>query len=250
MNGKKLYTLFGLLFAVFIGNAQNLKDSCYAIPIVGLHFSGQMPAADLKTRFGNTGNVGVPVLYKTRKNWIIGIEGNYFFGKTVKEQNLLSNMKNAEGTITANDGAPGRLRINERGWNTFVTFGKILPFFNKNKNCGPVVWAGIGYMQHKVNLYDVGKNLPQLRGDLRKGYDRKTGGIAFTQFIGYMYLSNNRLTNFYAGFEFNEGFTKGIRGYQYDTMQSDEAKRTDIQVGFRIGWALPLYKRIKEFYYN
>ena len=65
-----------------------------------------------------------------------------------------------------------------------------------------------------------------------------------------MYLSNNRLTNFYAGFEFNEGFTKGVRGYQYDTMQSDGAKRTDVQIGFRIGWALPLYKRIKEFYYN
>lgn len=250
MNGKKLYTLFALLFTVFVANAQNLKDSSLAIPIVGLHFSGQMAEGDLKTRFGNSGNVGIPVIYKTRKNWVIGIEANYFFGKTVKEQNLLSNMKNEEGTITANDGAPGRLRINERGWNTFVTFGKILPVMANNKNCGPVIWAGVGYMQHKVNLYDVGKNLPQLRGDLRKGYDRKTGGIAFTQFIGYMYLSNNRLTNFYAGFEFNEGFTKGIRGYQYDTMQSDEAKRTDIQIGFRIGWALPLYKRIKEFYYN
>lgn len=250
MNGKKLYLIFALFFAVFIGKAQNLKDSCYAIPIVGLHFSGQIPEGDLKTRFGNTGNVGIPVIYKTRKNWIVGIEGNYFFGKTVKEENLLSNMKNAEGTITASDGAPGRLRINERGWNIFAIGGKVLPFLNKNKNCGPVVWAGVGYMQHKVNLYDVGKNLPQLRGDLRKGYDRKTGGIAFTQFIGYMYLSNNRLTNFYAGFEFNEGFTKGIRGYQYDTMQSDGAKRTDIQIGFRVGWALPLYKRIKEFYYN
>ena len=108
---------------------------------------------------------------------------------------------------------------------------------------------GAGYMQHKINIYDVGKSLPQLKGDLKKGYDRLTGGFACTQFLGYLYLSENRMANFYAGFEFNEGFTKGLRGLQYDTMASDAAKRTDVQIGFRVGWILPLYKRIKDFYY-
>lgn len=250
MKGKYLYLFLVFIFGTFVAKTQNLKDSSYAIPIVGLHFSGQLAQGDLKNRFGNTGSAGLPFIYKTRKNWIIGGEFDYFFGKKVKEEGLLSNMKNSEGTITANDGAPGRLRINERGWNFFAFTGVVLPLGNKNKNCGPIIWAGAGYMQHKINLYDVGKSLPQLRGDLRKGYDRLTGGLAFTQFIGYLYLSNNRLTNFYAGFEFNEGFTNGLRGVQYDTMVSDNNPRKDIQIGFRVGWALPLYKRIKEFYYN
>ena len=249
MKRKNSFIFLFFLIGTFVGKTQNLKDSSYAIPIVGLHFSGQMALGDLYTRFGNSGSAGLPFIYKTKNNFIIGGEFTYFFGKTVKEQGLLSNMKNAEGTITANDGAPGRLRINERGWNLFAFTGAIVPVWN-NKNCGPIVWLGAGYMQHKVNLYDVGKNLPQLRGNLRKGYDRLTGGIAFTQFVGYLYLSNNRLTNFYAGFEFNEGFTNGLRGVQYDTMMSDNKPRKDIQIGFRVGWALPLYKRVKEFYYN
>ncbi|MDP2388252.1 MAG: hypothetical protein Q8M29_17895 [Bacteroidota bacterium] len=249
MKWTKVIALLTLVNLSFIGKTQNLKDSCLSVPLTGLHLSGQLAAGDLKTRFGNTMSVGIPFMWKTKKNWVIGIEGSYFFGKTVNE-NSLSTIQTAEGTITANDGAPGRLRINERGLNLYVTGGKILPFWNPNKNCGPLVSVGVGYMQHKINIYDIGKNLPQIKGDLRKGYDRLTGGVAFTQFVGYMYLSKNRLTNFYAGFEFNEGFTKGLRGVQYDTMASDGAKRTDIQIGFRVGWVLPLYRRVKDYYYN
>ncbi len=249
MNWAKVIALLVFLNLCFTGKTQNLKDSTLSIPITGLHFSGQLAAGDLKTRFGNTMSVGIPFMWKTKKNWLIGGEGNYFFGKKVNE-NSLNNLQTAEGTITANDGAPGRLRVNERGLNLYVTGGKILPFWNPNKNCGPMITVGVGYMQHKINIYDIGKNLPQIKGDLRKGYDRLTGGLAFTQFVGYMYLSNNRLTNFYAGFEFNEGFTKGLRGVQYDTGMSDAAKRTDIQMGLRAGWVLPLYKRVKDYYYN
>jgi hypothetical protein len=229
--------------------SQNIKDSCVSIPITGLHLSGQLALQDLANRYGNTGNVGIPLLYKTSKNWLIGIEGNYFFGKKIKEENYLSNLKNIEGTITANDGAPGRLRLNERGLNFYITVGKILPFLNANKNCGPVFWLGAGYMQHKVNIYDIGKNIPQLNNDLKKGYDRLSGGIALTGFLGYLYLSENKLANFYAGFECNYGFTKGLRAYQFDTMVKDNFNRNDAQLGFRIGWILPLYKRLKEFYY-
>ncbi|MCD6068257.1 MAG: hypothetical protein K0S33_3083 [Bacteroidetes bacterium] len=249
MKWIKVTALWCCVIVCLTGKSQNLKDSCYAIPLTGLHLSAQLAMGDLQQRYGNTMSAGIPVMFKTRKNWIFGLEGSYFFGKKVKE-NTVSNLETPEGTITANDGAPGRLRINERGLNFYATFGKILPFWNPNKNCGPLVMVGVGYMQHKVNIYDVGKNIPQLRGDLKKGYDRLSGGLAFTQFVGYLFLSENRLANFYAGFECNEGLTKGLRGYQYDTMASDKAQRLDMQVGFRAGWILPLYRRTKEFYIN
>lgn len=249
MKWIKSILLIAAVSGWFTGFSQALRDSSYNIPMTGLHLSGQLAMGDLADRFGNTMSAGIPFMYKTRKNWIIGVEGHYFFGKTVKE-NTTTILETPEGTITANDGAPGRLRINERGLNFYATFGKVLPFWQKNRNCGPIVLVGVGYMQHKVNIYDVGKNIPQLRGDLRKGYDRLSGGVAITQFVGYLYLSENRLANFYAGFECNQGFTKGLRGYQYDTMTTDSAPRFDAQLGFRVGWILPLYKRIKEFYYN
>jgi hypothetical protein len=249
MRFKKYISLYLLFLVHLTCYSQNLKDTCISIPLTGLHFSGQLAFQDLATRYGNTANVGIPFLYKTSKNWLIGIEGNYFFGTKINEENHLSNLKNSEGVITANDGAPGRLRLTERGLNFYLTIGKILPFFNVNKNCGPLVWAGAGYMQHKINIYDIGKNIPQLSGDLINGYDRLTGGFAFTGFLGYLYLSQNKLANFYAGFEFNYGFTKSLRVYQFDTMKKDNFNRQDTQLGFRVGWILPLYKRIKEFYY-
>ena len=153
MHFKKITPItFIFLFSLNVV-AQNIKDSCVALPLVGLHFSGQLALGDLTNRFGNSGSAGIPFIYKTSKN---------FFGKKINEENHLSNLKNSEGTITANDGAPGRLRVNERGLNFYISFGKVLPFLNPNKNCGPIVWAGAGYMQHKINIYDLGKNIQLL----------------------------------------------------------------------------------------
>ncbi|HEY1040878.1 MAG TPA: hypothetical protein VGF30_15790, partial [Bacteroidia bacterium] len=175
MKWTKVIALLVLVNLVLPGKSQNLKDSSLFIPMTGLHLSGQLAAGDLQKRYGNTMSVGIPFMIKTKKNWIFGIEGSYFFGKKVKE-NSLSSLQTDEGSITANDGAPGRLRINERGLNIYLKGGKILPFANANKNSGPLVMVGAGYMQHKINIYDIGKSLPQLKGDLKKGYDRLSGG--------------------------------------------------------------------------
>ena len=110
--------------------------------------------------------------------------------------------------------------------------------------------AGGGYLSHKISMYDVGKNIPQIHGNLMKGYDRLTGGVSINQFIGYMWMSQNKISNFYFGFELQEAFTKGLRGWQYDLMAKDDKQRLDLLYGFRFGWLLPLYKKApKEFYY-
>jgi hypothetical protein len=228
---------------------KTLRDSVYRIPIVGLHFAGQLPGADMAKRFGPTIAVGMPILFKTGKNILFGIEGSYFFGTQVKER-VMSNLLTPEGTITDANGNPGAFRINERGWNIYGMAGAIINKFGHNKNSGFMAMAGIGYLQHKVNIYDVGRNLQQIHGNLIKGYDRLTGGPALNQFIGYMFISQSRLVNFYFGFEFQEAFTKGLRSYQYDLMSPDNQSRFDMIYGFRFGWLLPLYKKVpKEFYY-
>jgi hypothetical protein len=243
-----------LLTLLFLG-AQGLRaqkgirDSVYRLPVVGLHLSGQLPGGDLSKRFGGNMSVGMPVFYKTAKNLVFGIEGNYFFGTKIKEQ-VMSNLLTPDGTITDVNGNPATFRLNERGWNVYGYFGKLFNRLGHNKNSGLLAWAGLGYMQHKVNIYDVGKTLIQIDGDLVKGYDRLTGGFACTQFIGYLFMSQNRITNFYAGLEMQEGFTTGLRGYQFDTMKSDKESRLDLLYGIRFGWLLPLYKKApRDFYY-
>ncbi len=246
---KKWITGILILIVSSLCAQQNVKDSVLRIPIVGLHFSVQQPAGDMSQRFGPNLNVGMPFLFKTKKNLLLGFEGNYLFGSKVKED-VLAGLKTPEGTITTSQGNPADIRVYERGWNLYFSFGKLFPVLSANKNSGVMAMVGVGYMQHKIKLYDAGKNVVQIYGDLKKGYDRLSGGPAISQFIGYMYLSNNQLANFYIGFEAYEGFTTGLRGYQYDLMKSDKAKRVDILYGIRAGWLLPIYKRApKDFYY-
>lgn len=229
---------------------QSIKDSSFQVPIVGVHFCGDLPQGDLAKRFGPNLSGGLSFLFKTKKNILFGAEGSYFFGRNVKE-NVISQMLTSEGYVIDNEGYPGDLRLTERGWNIYLVAGKI---FSKigghNPNCGLMIWGGIGYMQHKIKLYDANQKIAAVKGDLKKGYDRLSGGPALTQFIGYSYLSNRKFVNFYFGIELFEGFTKSFRLYNYDTGLKDTKQRFDMQVGARVGWLLPIYKRVpKEFYY-
>lgn len=217
--------------------------------MVGIHLSGQLPQKDLAQRFGPNLSTGASFTWKTKKNILFGVEGSFFFGKNVRED-VMASLRTEKGKVTDNEGYPADLRLTERGWNFYTNVGYLFSKFGNNPNSGPFFTIGGGYMQHKINLYDANKKVAAIKGDLKKGYDRLSGGPALTQFIGYKYLSNNRLSNFYAGFEFYEGFTKSYRGYNYDTGLEDTKQRLDILVGFRFGWLLPLYKRTKDFYYN
>jgi hypothetical protein len=228
---------------------KTVKDSVYHVLIVGLHFEGQLPGGDMANRYGYSMGVGLPVLYKTGKNILFGIEGNYFFGTQVRER-IMTNLYTPDNTITDVNGNPAAIRLNERGFTVYGMGGCVINKLGHNKNSGVMVLGGLGYMQHKINIYDVGRNLPQVHGDLAKGYDRLTGGFACNQFLGYMYISQNKIANFYFGFEIQEAFTNGLRGYQYDLMASDNKPRLDLLYGLRFGWLLPLYKKApKEFYY-
>ncbi len=229
-------------------NAQSVKDSAFRILTVGVHASGQIPKKDMAIRFGNNLSAGISFNWKTKHNIIFGVEGSYLFSKNVKED-VVASMKNSDGFITDNEGFPADLRLTLRGWNIYANIGKVFPKLGHNPNSGLIITAGLGYMQHKVKLYDANQKIAAVKGDLKKGYDRLSGGFALSQFIGYHYLSNNRLTNFTIGLEFYEGFTKSYRGFNYDTGLEDTQKRLDVLMGLRLEWQLPLYKRTKDFYY-
>ncbi|MBS1647990.1 MAG: hypothetical protein JST67_11680 [Bacteroidetes bacterium] len=226
------------------------KDSSHHFVMVGIHLEGDLPFGDMASRFAGNLNVGVPIVYKTQNNMLFGVEGNYFFSGNVRE-NPLNYMYNSYGSITGSGGTPANIRLNERGFTVYAIIGGIIKALGTNKNSGLMAYAGFGYMEHQIHIADIGRNLAAINGDMKKGYDRLTGGFAMEQFIGYAFLAKNRIVNIYGGFTFQEGFTTGLRGYQYDTMQPDSKKRNDILIGIRLGWFLPLYKKApKEFYYN
>lgn len=242
--------IFVFLSARFFSQEDSLPTS---VSLVGINLGGQLPSGDLVKRFGPNLSVGGSYTYKTNKNFLFGIESNYFWSRNVKED-VLAQMKvdfsNGQRTIIDNEGYPADIRLTQRGLGVHLFAGKIFKFLSANKNSGIMVNVGVGYMQHKIHIFDAQQKIASVKGDLKFGYDRLTNGVSLFQFVGYLFMSKNRFSNFYAGFETYQGFTKSVRKFNYDTGLPDTERRLDVLTGFRIGWILPLYSRNKdEFYY-
>ena len=248
---KFIVLVYCLLSIVLYSSAQNVKDSALFTPMVKLSYSFQTPQGNLVDRFGYNSNVGLDFSIKTKSNFIIGAEGSFFFGDQIKEIGILDSLKNSTGFIINQSGNPSVVRLFERGFTVGINVGMLFPSLVPNKNSGIIVYGGPVFMMHKIKIDDIGHQSAQLVDPYPKGYDRLTAGFGAHEFIGYMYLGNKRMLNFFIGVESTQAFTKSQRSYDYDLRRADTEKRLDILNGIRVGWILPLYKRTpKEFYYN
>jgi hypothetical protein len=243
---------FIFLFYSLTSIAQiSIKDSCITIPMVSASFSLQIPSGDLAKRFNNNASAGLSFLIKNKKNWIYGADWNYIFGKNPKENGILDSMTTQDGYIINQNGEYANVRLFERGFYSSLKFGKLFPVLSPNPNSGFFVLAGLGLLQHKIHIEDIGNQTPQLTADYRKGYDRLTNGLALSEFVGYSYFGSNKLVNFFAGVEMIQAWTQSRRSFDYDLRKKDTQHRKDFLNGFRAGWILPLYKRTpQKYYYN
>jgi len=180
--------------------SQGVKDTTLNVPMLSVNFCGQKPYGDLAKRFGENLSIGGSFLFKARKTWVLGVEGGYFFGRNVKED-VLQQLKTNESFVIDNEGFPADLRVTERGFNSYLVIGKVFPKLGNNPNSGLIITCGFGYLQHKIKLYDANKKVAAVKDDLMKGYDRLSGGFEMEQFVGYLFLSGNRLVNVIACFK-------------------------------------------------
>ncbi|MBU0763874.1 MAG: hypothetical protein KJ607_03460 [Bacteroidetes bacterium] len=236
------------LFIRFAG-AQQARDSSMIIPMFSATYSVQLPGGDLADRFGVNSLIGGTFHIKLKSNWIFGIEAGYLFGKDLREEGILDSISDSNGEIITMYGDYSLLSISERGMHICGKAGKILPVLNPNANSGILLMGGLGLLQHKIWIEVEGNNAPQIQEEYRKGYDRLTNGLALSEFIGYLYFGNSRLVNFYAGFGFVQAWTKNRRSFNFDTMEHDDRQRLDLLYSFRVGWVIPLYKRMPQKYY-
>lgn len=243
----------GLLFLVLFSNnlkaQKNIKDRSENLPLISFNYGFYAPGGDLVKRFGNNSSIGAAFHYKTRSNFLIGAEGNFLFGRQVKENLILDGIASDSGEVFDKDSQVATILFFERGYTLTANVGKIFPVFGPNPNCGILFKLGTGFMQHKIRIEHQNNRIPQLDGDYYKGYDRLTNGIVFTQFLGYFYMSNSKLANFYAGFESMEAMTKNRREFNFDTKMKDDAKRLDLLYGLKVGISISIYKRSGDQYY-
>ncbi|TNE55472.1 MAG: hypothetical protein EP338_04180 [Bacteroidetes bacterium] len=250
---KGLLVLVSILFCSTFFAQRNVRDSAVATPWIAVHYGGNWTKKDLALRYGFLNHLGVLAGYKTKSNWFLGLEGNFIFGDQINARGLFDNLVDSYGNITDVNGTVAQVLVLARGTNVNVSIGKIIPVFGGNPNSGIFVHAGAGYLMHKMRIDTRDQVIPQIELDYRKGYDRLSTGYNIHGFLGYGFMANRGLINFYGGFYVQQGYTKNRRLIffdQPDVPVSQEVMK-DLQIGFKGGWLIPIYRRKpKEFYFN
>ncbi len=251
---QKLLFLFLLILLLKSNTAftqVHFKDSSISVPLISVTYALQRPGGDLAHRFGISSELGAHFHFKNKNNWITGAGANFIFGNNVHEPGLMVNITNSDGYIIGSDGRFADVRISERAYSLSLDFGKIIPRLSSNPNSGFLIMGSAGVLWHKIKIDDFNNTVPSLSEEYIIGYDRLTSGFSLTELIGYFYLSNNRLLNFFGGIEFIQAWAENRRAVNFDTMKHDNTKRNDYLTSIKIGWILPLYKRAtNKFYYN
>ncbi|MBN2681973.1 MAG: hypothetical protein JXR58_05660 [Bacteroidales bacterium] len=251
---KQITALLLLLtvFQINIALGQEESKPSLFIPSFSADYSFQIPGGDLKDRFGNNSMIGSSFQIKLKSNFTLGVKAGFIFGANVKEPNMFRYILPSEGQFINTYGNQALVMISERGFHFSTEVGKIFPFSNKNPDSGLWLKGSLGLLQHKIRIDNDGNNVPYIIEEYSKGYDRLTNGLAVTEFVGYIFYGESMIANFYAGFEFYQAFTQCRRDYNFDDLGSDLKKRKDYLYSFKLGWIIPLYKRInpdKYFYY-
>lgn len=232
------------------GTTDNVKPKRHGF-IIGINGNFDIPAGDMSDRFGLSYRIGPSLLYKTENNWVFGVKGDFIFGGDVKEDSLLRNLRDETGGFLDKNGLRVGLAINERGYTVGLQAGRIFPVFRKNTDNGILLLTGAGFIQHKITLYNRDNDIPQIKDDYRKGYDRLTNGWYLEQFAGFNHLSSKSIVHYYIGFNITAGFTQGRRDYLIDVMRPGNESRVDILFGIRGGWYIPMFRsKSQEFYFE
>lgn len=234
---------------------RNLADSSIATPIVGIQYGATWTGGDLADRYGFFNQIGFAAGYKIRSNWYFGLEGDFMFGKDIRISNydLLGHLADSKGNITDQNGDIATVLLFSRGFHANIEVGRVFSALGHNANSGLFVKVGGGYLNHRIRIETNDQVVPQLEKDYKRGYDRLTTGFNASQFVGYLFMSDNNFVNFYAGFFIQEGFTHNRRTVFYDQPDTPVPTNTrlDILYGLKAGWLVPVYKRKpKDYYYN
>jgi hypothetical protein len=246
-----LLFLTGLMLFSSSLNAQvSVSDSSISMVMLRPSYGAHLPGGDMAQRFGMNQAVGMTVTYKNKAGWILSVDGTYIFGTRIDEPNLFSSLTTTEGTVIGVDGLYADIRSFQRGFYMTMNIGRLFPVKKPNPNCGFLVEVGAGFMQHKIKIVDKKNAVPALRGDYLSGYDRLTNGLALREFIGYLYVGNRRLVNFYGGVEMVQGLTGGRRDYYFNGFPPDKGSRLDLLFGVKVGWVIALFKEAPEKFYT
>ncbi len=253
-NAYLLWPLAALLLTMPSARAQRFPEHAEQEParntgravLFSLKAGAHLTGGDLAKRFGSFSSIGGNAEWLAENNFIIGLEGHYYFAAPVREDPLAI-LRTPEGDLIGRDQFLAEVDLRGRGHYLGGTLGYL--FARSGMRSGLRVMLGAGLVRHKIRVQDDNRTLIQVQGEYAKGYDRLTGGLALNQFIGWQHLGPDRRANWFAGLEFTQAFTNTLREWDFSSMRKLEGRRTDLWFGLRLGWTLPLYQTPSEKIY-
>ena len=204
------------------------------------------PAGDLEKRFGISNDIGISLEHVgLEKKVIIGLEGYYIFGTTVKED-VLEELRTYEGSIIGLDGGPGDIVLKQRGFYIGAHAGKLFHTGKyESKLTGIRILAGGGLLQHKIRIQDNLNTVVALEKKYQLGYDRLTNGPAIHLGAGYHYQSPTGNFQFNIMGDLFAAFTKSRRDIDYLTGTYNDETRTDLAGGISVSYVVLISRKDK-----
>lgn len=238
-NGGMLLA-FVLLFHVVKAQVSPAKPVDGTILNLGIGLGMNLPAGDLKDRFGQNMNFTLAGDFITRKNWVLNGGLIYLFGDQVRED-VLAPFRTSTGVILGDDNQIADIFLRQRGFYMGIGGGRLFQFRESSRS-GVMVTLHGGLLQHNIKFTDERNSVAQVRAGRHVGYDRLTRGFCLKQTVAYKHLSADRLLNFEVALDCMQGFTSEVRAYNFDTGLPTISSRLDILLGLRLIWNLPFYR--------
>ena len=209
-----------------------------------------LPGEDLKLRFGVNNNFGTKISLRTKNGWEFGLEGNILFGNIVKEKNQLDSFLTQSGKLIDPNGQIVDVFFYQRGYTFDLSITKHFNFLQVNPHSGCYVKAQIGFLEHWIKIDTKNKNIPILEKKYLIGFDRLSNGLLSGQEIGYQFIGNNKLSRFFIGLNFIQGYTQNRRSRNFDSQKKNNSPRLDLMFGLNIGWSIKIGKSDQEYFYH
>lgn len=247
---KRLILLIGLWAQTI--TAQDTKIAFTA------SYAYQIPMGDLAVNYGNNSNTSANVNIKLKNNFTFGVEGQFIFGSSYSDFNLLGSIVTNGGFIVGKDQSIQVPEIEGRGGNFFGEIGKIFPVNKSNLNSGIHLKLGVGHMFYTAFTNANLSAVPQLLGNYKDGYNRYQSGMSYNTFLGYTYYGSDKLMNFSAGVQMTYASMKYNGTIDFATGKSYEghAPTSNFLIGPKLSFSVML-KTIERkdpkadgYYYN
>ena len=241
----KFYSTVFLFIFLNTLNAQENKQSAFSV-----NYNYQFAFGNISKTFGNNSSVGLCYFFETTKNYLFGIEGNYMFGNTIKDDSIFDGISSSDGGIIGGDGQYANINLMEIGFNTYLLAGYC--FHNLEKNLSGVYLSqGIGYLQHKIFIDTKNQNIPQLNENMKKGYDRFSNGISAKFSIDYKFYHKKGMFQISSGLNYTIAHTKIQRNYDFaNNLVYPNKRKWDNFLGIKFEVIIPIQRKNDEqFHY-